>query len=212
MPVFQSGPNQAPSWCEMESFDIVELTPGESHSFERLSPKEKLIVGRGKCRIRFGEEVVDAVERTDLDVLDEGITFEVDEVEEPTTLIRMCGNWGEELGGSGLFSVSKCEERQEERGEQVDYPKETSFDAHWHDCDEYWILYEGSGVAVTEDQHYEVKAGDCVATGMGHAHDFPLVHEPVRAVYFETTMIGEKRRGHLWSHTHGTPVPQADRI
>jgi mannose-6-phosphate isomerase-like protein (cupin superfamily) len=212
MPVFQSGPNQAPSWCELKSFDIVELNPGENHSFERLGPKEKLIVGKGKCRVRFGGEAVDAAERTNLDIIDNGIAFGVDEVKEPTTLIRMCGDWGEELGGSGLFSADKPEERQEERGEPVDYPKETNFDAHWHDCDEYWILFEGSGTAVTEGIHFEVKAGDCVATGMGHTHDFPIVNEPVRAVYFETTMMGEKRRGHLWSHTHGPPEPKADRV
>ena len=62
-------------------------------------------------------------------------------------------------------------------------------------CDEYWILFAGSGVAVSEGKRYEVSAGDCVATGMGHHHDFPVAHEPVRAVYSETTMEGEKRRG-----------------
>lgn len=29
--------------------------------------------------------------------------------------------------------------------------------------------------------------------------------------YFETTMMGEKRRGHLWEHTHGKAQPQAER-
>jgi mannose-6-phosphate isomerase-like protein (cupin superfamily) len=54
--------------------------------------------------------------------------------------------------------------------------------------------------------------GDCLAIGMGHHHDFPLVTLPVRAVYFETTLEGEKRRGHLWEHTHGPAVPWLDRV
>ena len=53
--------------------------------------------------------------------------------------------------------------------------------------------------------------GDCVATGMGHHHDFPIVVEPVRAVFFETTMQGRKRRGHLWNHRHGPAEPRGER-
>ena len=63
-------------------------------------------------------------------------------------------------------------------------------------CDEYWILFSRQRRRRIERKRYEVSAGDGVATGMGHHHDFPPVHEPVRAVYSETTMEGEKRRGH----------------
>ena len=82
---------------------------------------------------------------------------------------------------------------------------------HYHDCDEYWILFEGSGIAASEGKLYEVSQGDCVATGMGHHHDFPRVFEPVKAVYFETTLEGKKRRGHLWNHTHGQAEPRKER-
>ena len=58
---------------------------------------------------------------------------------------------------------------------------------------------------------FEVGPGDCVATGMGHHHDFPHVSEPIRAIYFETTLEGEKRRGHLWDHKHGAAQPQTSR-
>ena len=47
---------------------------------------------------------------------------------------------------------------------------------------------------------------------MGHHHDFPEVFEPVRAVYFETTLEGQKRRGHLWEHTHGPSAPAPGRV
>ena len=65
---------------------------------------------------------------------------------------------------------------------------------------------------MSEGVTYDVGPGDCIATGMGFHHDFPRVREPVKAVYFETTMEGQKRRGHLWNHTHGTAEPQVDRI
>ncbi len=67
-------------------------------------------------------------------------------------------------------------------------------------------------MAVSERKHYEVGPGDCLAIGMGHHHDLPIVTEPVRAVFFETTLEGQKRRGHLWEHTHGPAEPRADRV
>lgn len=79
-------------------------------------------------------------------------------------------------------------------------------------CDEYWIVLEGTGVAVSEGKHYAVGPGDCLATGMGHHHDFPTASAPVHAVYFETTLGGERRRGHLWNHTHGPAQPRLDRV
>jgi mannose-6-phosphate isomerase-like protein (cupin superfamily) len=210
MPVFRS--NEAPpGWCELRFFEIVELAPGATHAFARLAPKEKLVVGRGACRVRVRAAEHEATEKAILDLTDEGERFEIVAIEEPTTLIRMGGDWGEELGGCGLFAVREIEQPSD-AGDPVSYPKRTSFDAHYHDCDEYWILFEGRGIAVSESKHYEVEPGDCVATGMGHHHDFPLVGEPVRAVFFETTMQGRKRRGHLWTHTHGPAEPQVERV
>lgn len=211
MPVFKSGKGQAPAWCEMQYFDIVELAPGATHRYERLGKKEKLIVGKGNCLIALGAEQVQAETKTNLDLPAGDVVFEVKEVQSPTTLIRMCGDWGEELGGSGLFAAENSPEPQD-KGDAVDYEKTTNFDSHFHDCDEYWIVYEGGGTAVTEGKHYQVGPGDCVATGMGHHHDFPNVSAPMKAVYFETTMQGEKRRSHLWDHTHGKAQPQAERI
>jgi mannose-6-phosphate isomerase-like protein (cupin superfamily) len=122
----------------------------------------------------------------------------------------MCGNWRGETA-SGLFNVGISDGR-EDKGDAVDYPKETSFDCHYHDCDEYWVLFAGRGIAVSENASYEVGPGDCVATGMGFHHDFPIAHEPVSAVYFETELEGPGRRGHLWNHTHGEAVPQTERV
>ena len=211
MPVFKSGKGLAPEWCEMESFEIAELSAGETHTFERVGQKEKLIVGKGQCRIALAGQTVTAGEGANLDLNTKDGEFEVLEVFSDTTLIRMCGRWGDETGGSGIFTVETSDVPQN-RGDPVDYAKMTSLDNHYHDCDEYWILFEGRGIAVSEGQSYEVGPGDCVATSMGHHHDFPQVFEPVKAVYFETTMEGQKRRGHLWNHTNGPAQPRPDRV
>ncbi len=36
--------------------------------------------------------------------------------------------------------------------------------------------------------------------------------EPIAGVYFETTLEGHKRLGHLWEHTHGPAEPQPERV
>jgi mannose-6-phosphate isomerase-like protein (cupin superfamily) len=210
MPVFRSG-GPVPAWCELTSFEIVTLKPGASHRFDRRDAREKLIAGRGACRIRTGADAVELGEREIFDLGDNAEAFEVVAGDEPVTVIRMSGRWGDELGGAGIFGVREVEDPQNV-GDPIDYPKRTAFDAHYHDCDEYWILFEGRGTAVSEGVHYEVGPGDCIATGMGHHHDFPLVVEPVRAVFFETSLGGEKRRGHLWNHTHGVAQPKAERV
>jgi len=211
MPVFRSGSGLAPPWCELERFDIVELLPGESYAFERVGQKQKVIVGKGRCRIAVNGVSVTADEGASLDLETSDGQFEVLDVYSDATLISMDGRWGEETGGSGIFTVSS-EHSRLDTGDPVDYPKETTFDNHYHDCDEYWILYQGRGIAASEGKQYEVGPGDCVATGSGHHHDFPRVFESVKAVFFETTMQGQKRRSHLWDHSHGPAEPLADRV
>jgi mannose-6-phosphate isomerase-like protein (cupin superfamily) len=211
LPVFRSGNDLASGWCELTFFEIVEIPAGTRHHFPRREVKEKLIVGRGDCRVAAAGEEHSAGEGSQFDLAQPVGDFTVTAGAEPVTVIRMCGRWEDETGASGLFSVETAAQPAD-GGDPVTYPKATRFDNHFHDCDEYWIIWEGSGVAVSEGRHYEVKAGDCVATGMGHHHDFPQVSQPVRAVYFETTLEGAKRRGHLWEHTHGPAEPRLERV
>lgn len=210
MPITKSGEDHAPAWCGMSYFEVVTLSKGEERTFVRRGKREKIIVGAGTCEIHFGDQVVAGEFKTNVDLAGADDHFAVRALDDPATVVWMCGDWAEETG-SGIFQVGKTDGR-EDKGDAVDYAKETSFDCHYHDCDEYWILFEGCGVAVSEGRSYEVGPGDCVVTGMGFHHDFPLVHEAVKSVYFETGLEGEKRRGHLWNHTHGEAVPQGERV
>jgi mannose-6-phosphate isomerase-like protein (cupin superfamily) len=211
MPLIQKNSPSMPAWCELERYEIVALAPGANYRFAAAGRKQKLIVGRGHCRVAYGGQALLAEEGTNLDLSADDGSFEVTETLDDAVLVYLAGRWGDEVGGSGLFSVCKSDAPQN-GGDPVTYAKETNFDRHYHDMDEYWIVFQGWGVAVSEGEHYEVGPGDCIATGMGHHHDFPLVFEPVRAVFFETTMEGRKRRGHLWEHTHGTAQPKLDRV
>ena len=213
MPVFRSG-DPAPAWGQMSHFDIVRLEPGQEHTFQRREEKEKLIVGQGDCQVLWGKEQHVCTEGANLDLEDGGAlqdTFRVKEVQSPTVLVRMCGTWEGEMGGSGIFTGQNSSQPQD-KGDRFDYVKTTNFDRHFHDCDEYWIVFAGEGTAYSETKSYRIGVGDCLATGMGHHHDLAQITQPIRAVFFETALEGEKRRGHLWEHTHGPAVPHPEKV
>ena len=217
MPVFKSGKALAPAWCELEYFDIVKLVPGQTHTYERVGIKERLLVGKGCCTIAIAGQAGDAAEGAKLDLPRSDGQFEVTKVTEPVTLIRMCGRWGQEVGSTGIFTRPIVAEYDlsQDRGDPPLGPKNTYFDNHFHDCDEYWIIFEGpdpTGEVTIDKKRFTVGPGDCVATGMGHHHDFPMAYGPFRAVYCETTMEGSKRRGHLWEHKHGRAEPKPERV
>ncbi len=111
MPVFHAGPGQAPPWCEMRQFDIVRLAAGAApYDFGRAGPREKLIVGEGACTVSAAGRELAAGEGANIDLPageQEG-GFSILDVAEDATLIRMAGHWGDEVGGSGLFSVEEA--------------------------------------------------------------------------------------------------------
>ncbi|WP_439366072.1 cupin domain-containing protein [Bradyrhizobium sp. DASA03005] len=153
-------------------------------------------------------------------VLSEGQFCELDDANGPFTadagdrtaqVLIFSGRWGTELGGCGVFNAIPSTPIAS-KGDPVSYPKSTNFDSHFHDCDEYWVIIEGGGTVVVGSHSFEVEAGDCVAIGMGHHHDLPQIKNELKAAYFETTLEGKKRFGHLWEHKHGPADVRADRV
>lgn len=216
MPVIHHDDQAAlPAWCELESFAIIHLDSADPVVLARKERAEKLVLVNGGARlISPVERALRPGDVAELPPTRAGETldrFELRDAAPGTALVHLAGRWGAETGGCGVFTVDRVE-HPTDQGDPVWYPKETAIDRHYHDCDEYWIVVEGAGTAMSEDTLYDIGPGDCLAIGMGHHHDFPLVTAPVRAVYFETTLEGAKRRGHLWEHIHGPAAPRLDRV
>ncbi|MCP3371826.1 cupin domain-containing protein [Bradyrhizobium cajani] len=151
-------------------------------------------------------------------MLTEGQFWDMDEADGPFTadacdrsaqVLIFFGRWGAEIGGCGVFFSNYP---RTAKGDPVSYPKSTNFDAHYHDNDEYWVIIKGSGTVVVGSRTYEVEPGDCIPIGMGHHHDLPQVRSDITGAYFETTLEGKKRFGHLWEHTHGPADVRSDRV
>jgi mannose-6-phosphate isomerase-like protein (cupin superfamily) len=75
------------------------------------------------------------------------------------------------------------------------------FDLHYHDCDEYWLIFAGRARVLVGSQTYEVGPGDIVCTPTGTEHDVVAVAETLEAFWFEAATPPGGRIGHL----HRTP-------
>lgn len=209
MSVFKRG-ERAPDWCELEGFEFVELN-GEPLPIGGNGKKQRVLVTRGSCRLISGKgaQVLTEGQFCDLDAGD--APFSADAGDRTAQALVFSGRWGTELGGCGVFKLTPSTPAWW-KGDPVSYPKSTTFDSHYHDCDEYWVIIEGAGTVVVGSRSFEVEAGDCVAIGMGHHHDLPQLRADVKGAYFETTLEGKKRFGHLWEHKHGPADVRAERV
>jgi mannose-6-phosphate isomerase-like protein (cupin superfamily) len=75
------------------------------------------------------------------------------------------------------------------------------FDRHYHDCDEYWLVFSGAARVGVGTRTYEVGPGDIVCTPAGTEHDVVGVRETLEAFWFEGPTPPGGRIGHL----HKTP-------
>ena len=71
------------------------------------------------------------------------------------------------------------------------------FDRHYHDCDEYWLVFAGRADVAVGTRIETVEAGDIVCTPTGTEHDIVGVYETLEAYWFEGATPPGGRIGHL---------------
>lgn len=76
-------------------------------------------------------------------------------------------------------------------------PRDGRFDQHYHDFDEYWLIFKGRAKVMSEGQTFIVEKGDIVCTKAGDEHDILEVFEDMEAFWFEGTCPPGGRLGHL---------------
>jgi len=84
------------------------------------------------------------------------------------------------------------------------------FDCHFHDCDEYWLVFQGKAKVMSEGEEFYVQKGDIVCTKTGDDHDVLEVYEDLVAFWFEDATPEGGGMGHLHrdeEKAKGHPVP-----
>lgn len=190
-----------PAWSDVKSFSLHDVGL-HAERLATVGHRGRLLVTSGSCQVRQGARS-QVLREGQFVALDKGSAMLT--ANSPAQAILFDGTWGDELGGCGLFRAENVTQPAD-RGDLVSYPKRTNIDAHYHDCQEFWLLLEGEAGVVVDGQHLSMRPGDCLPIPMGAMHDMPDAPKPVKAVYFETTLRGQKRTGHLWKHTHGPAV------
>ncbi len=213
MPIFRSGEGNAPDWCEMDNFELIELKKDESRTLPRVRAKEAYIVCRGFVEARTEHFDTYLAAQGKLNLHDESMgEVTLKALYDDALVFRAMGRW-KSITNSGLFDVWTT--TPPDFDTPYDYKKETRFDNHYHDFDEYWVFFGGECRVASEGKFYDVGPGDCLATGMGWHHDVVTLKEGterVNAVFFEGTQERSGRTGHLWEPKHGKAEPQLDRV
>ena len=194
MPVISYKNEPFPDWSEVKSCKIIGLSKRQKLQLSSEFSETLLFVLDGAAEISdgTGEKIVFAGDVWE--PFSEVVWIEPKPLVE---LFQISGNWSNDRGSCGVFKLERSEQAHND-GDPADYDRNTVFDNHFHDCDEYWFIIKGKGMVVSEGESYAVQAGDCVITPAGEHHDFPIVYEPILAVWFEGSLKGKKRPGHLY--------------
>lgn len=200
MPLLKISENKFPEWSEVKKITQLSIDLNSTTEITKSFSKYALFVISGECTIRTNGYEKIFLENDSLFSDKKNISIRT--TTQKTEIVMIEGNWSDEIGSSAVFKMSR-HSTPRNIGDPVDYPRTNDFDNHYHDFDEYWIILKGSGLAVSEGVRNKFYAGDIVATRMGDHHDLPEVYEDIHGIYFETSLRGHKRLGHLWNHTHG---------
>ncbi len=208
MPVFQSGKRNAPSWAEVEDFEIIHIPHGETQGFRRQAKKELFIIDDGMPVFRAGDLECKVPAAGYVNIGDPRLEeFSVYAWHHNVRMVRLFGHWTS-IATAGTFELYNVPNPPID-GLPYGPQKRSKLDSHYHDYDEYWVFYEGRARVVDGGQFHDVSAGDCLVTPMGWHHDCLWVEndERIRAAWFAATPRGRKRIGHLNEARNGKAEP-----
>lgn len=197
MPVTNINQNNFPDWSELDYFDVIRLDFLQEYSHKKKSNKESIFIGEGNCELVWNKRK--SILHYGDHFHNSAAAIDIISNTKQCTLIIIGGNWDDQTGNSGVFKM-RWSPNPRNIGDPTDYDRNTDFDNHYHDCDEYWIIFNGNADVVSEGNHYHISDGDCLITKMGDHHDIVHIEDYLEGIYFETTLRGEKRLGHLWKY------------
>jgi len=208
-----------PAWSELKFFEKMCFHQGDTVVLKQDCKKLAFIVLTGACEVDDGGKrtivkVNEVYKADNMEILVKGIFMPPFFFIKNVDILVVAGSWEDADINPFMVNISDYPSNESAlgKGTPCNYYRNTNFDHHYHDFDEFWIIYEGSGVVQEDNVFYEVKEGDCLATGVGHHHDFPVAHGIVHALAIELCPKENQRQGHLWEQIHGKAVPDPKKM
>lgn len=199
-----------PKWSELQVYKKVSFHQEELVSLKEEVDKLAFIVLMGTCEVTDGE-LISIVRQNEI-YKAQNTNITIRGIFEPpfffiknVDILVVGGCWEDADINPFMVNISDFPSNESALGEGTpcDYYRNTNFDNHYHDFDEFWIIYSGAGVIQENGLFHEVQEGDCLATRAGIHHDFPIAHGIVKALAIEICPKENQRHGHLWEHVHG---------
>lgn len=210
MSVIRSG-NKAPSWCELEDFEIIRMKAEERRSFPRRCEREIYVVASGMPVMTCGDYQAKSGEGGYLHL--PKVRAEKTDIwawHYDTLIVRMVGHW-KEMATAGVHIIETVDNPQK-NDRPYDDRKTSNFDRHYHDYQEYWVVFDGKAQMVIGEKLFDTGPGDCVIAAKGWHQDCVFVEGggKLGLVWLGATPRGNRRIGHLYENKHGkaeTEVP-----
>ncbi|MDG4773536.1 AraC family ligand binding domain-containing protein [Solwaraspora sp. WMMD792] len=77
-----------------------------------------------------------------------------------------------------------------------------TFDRHYHDFDEFWLVAAGTGTVQVGDEQHHITAGDIIFTAAGLDHDVIAVAEELRVFWLSLPPAPGGSGAHLHRTEH----------
>jgi mannose-6-phosphate isomerase-like protein (cupin superfamily) len=156
--------------------------------FKPTTPRERLVVLDGEVSVECELGRFTLKRRDFVEVPQRGAT--VTNVGTSTAeLARVAGHWSRII-----------------RNEICLFRPDRPCDYHYHDGDEYWMVFRGHFTLNYDGQEYALRPGLMLAAGMGYEHGSVNPEEHFEAVVMAMQLEGQGRDGHLLREMHGAPV------
>jgi mannose-6-phosphate isomerase-like protein (cupin superfamily) len=210
MPVISPGA-EMPAWSKLRSYQTFEVAPDAKLFIPASQPNARLLTMSGMCIAASGRTRTALWPQQFLDIQPGARGFEVLGTRHPCKLMLFEGHWGEGVGACGVYEIFPNAPNPN-TGDPFAYEKSTTFDSHYHDFDEYWMVLKGACEVVIGPSHFHAGPGDCVVLGLGHHHDITKIDGSLYFAFFQTIPEGAARSGHLWEHMHGKAQPDPSRL
>jgi mannose-6-phosphate isomerase-like protein (cupin superfamily) len=185
------------SWVEVDDFEIIPMDRNfPTREFIPTHPKEHLVCLAGEVIVESELGRVTLKKKDWIDIPKSGVkvtSAQFNTLTGNSEILWMAGHWPE----THFISMFR---------RFPDYPLEY----HYHDNDEYWFMFRGSFTAEYDGEKVDLRAGDVLATRMGHEHGIENPAETLEGVGFTPRLEGQKRFGHLTREEHGVPTPQPE--